>query len=304
MAGDKDALRWSVSWHPEGRCDTFTESAILACAPPVSGVYGLFNFDYQLFIGEAANIQEALLRHQSETDAQPAHLRPTGFTFEPCSAEIRKRKADELIALFRPVPQSHPKLRDGVRKNNVTTLRTTGVQHVTEDVGAQQEFPLVEQRQIETQRRSRLSLLHAAVASLLTVAAIAILYFGAASSNSVQDVVDPASTKAVASFATSDRSEPSFEPPTPRRAEDARTGARNRTWSVQVAAVPDKDVADRMVQQLIAGGHDGYMVRAEVKGQTFYRVRVGRHDVQQQAESLRQELAREGGHADAFLAVD
>ena len=40
-------------------------------------MYGLFNFDYQLFIGEAANIQEALLHHQSAIDAQPAHLRPT-----------------------------------------------------------------------------------------------------------------------------------------------------------------------------------------------------------------------------------
>jgi hypothetical protein len=33
-------------------------------------------------------------------------------------------------------------------------------------------------------------------------------------------------------------------------------------------------------------------------------VRVGRYDVQQQAESLRQVLAREGGHEGAFLAVD
>jgi cell division septation protein DedD len=192
-----------------------------------------------------------------------------------------------------------------VRKNNVTTLRTIGVQRVTEDVGAQQEFPLVEQRQIETRRRSRFSLLRAAIAALLTLAAVALLYIGAQSSNSVQEEVDAASTKAVASFATTNESEPSFEPPPmPRPADDSKTGPRKRAWSVQVSAVPDKDVADRMVQQLITSGHDGYVVRAEVKGQTFYRVRVGRYDVQQQAESLRQVLAREGGHDGAFLAVD
>ncbi|HEU5464666.1 MAG TPA: hypothetical protein VFV82_11100, partial [Candidatus Binatia bacterium] len=148
MAGDKDAPRWSVSWHPDGRCDAFTESAILTEAPAVSGVYGLFNFDYQLFIGEAANIQQALLHHQSAIDAQPAHLRPTGFTFEPCSAELRKRKADELIGIFRPVLQTPSRLRNGGRKTNLTTLRPVGVRRVTENLVDQQEFPLVEQTHI------------------------------------------------------------------------------------------------------------------------------------------------------------
>jgi cell division septation protein DedD len=268
-------------------------------------VYGLFNFDYQLFIGEAANIQQALLHHQSDIDAQPAHLRPTGFTFEPCSAELRKRKTDELIAVFRPVLQTHARLRNSGRKTNVTTLRPVGVRRVTESLVHQQEFPLVEQTHIGARRRSRLSLRHAAVAAVFVPAAVAILYFGAPPSSSAQKELDPVSTMAVASFTTADQPEPSFEPrPVPRPADDSKTVARKRTWSVQVAALPDKDVADRMVQQLIASGHDSYVVRAEVKGQTFYRVRVGRYDVQQQAESLRQVLAREGGHEGAFLAVD
>jgi cell division septation protein DedD len=268
-------------------------------------VYGLFNFDYQLFIGEAANIQQALLHHQSDIDAQPAHLRPTGFTFEPCSAELRKLKSDELIAVFRPVLQTHARLRNGGRKTNVTTLRPVGVRRVTENLVDQQEFPLVEQTHIGARRRSRLSLRHAAVAAVFVPAAVAILYFGAPPSSSAQKELDPVSTMAVASFTTGSQPDPNFEPPpTPRLADDSKTGARSKTWSVQVAALPDKDVADRMVQQLIASGHDSYVVRAEVKGQTFYRVRVGRYDVQQQAESLRQVLAREGGHEGAFLAVD
>jgi hypothetical protein len=159
-------------------------------------VYGLFNFDYQLFIGEAANIQQALLHHQSDIDAQPAHLRPTGFTFEPCSAELRKRKTDELIAVFRPVLQTHARLRNGGRKTNVTTLRPVGVRRVTESLVHQQEFPLVEQTHIGARRRSRLSLRHAAVAAVFVPAAVAILYFGAPPSSSAQKELDPVSTMA------------------------------------------------------------------------------------------------------------
>src|SRR5258706_4977522 len=107
---DKEAMRWNLSWHPEGRCDSFTKEAILDCAPPTSGVYALFNFDCQVFIGESANIQEALLRHESETDFQSGHLRPTDFTFEPCAAELRAAKAAELIARFRPVLQTEATL--------------------------------------------------------------------------------------------------------------------------------------------------------------------------------------------------
>ena len=107
---DKEPVRWSLSWKPEGRSESFTREAILAAAPSTSGVYGLFNFDCQVFIGESANIHEALLRHESETDFQSGHLRPTGFTFEPCAAELRAAKAAELIARFRPVLQTEAAL--------------------------------------------------------------------------------------------------------------------------------------------------------------------------------------------------
>jgi len=41
----------------------FDEQAILAFAPQDSGVYGLYSFDRQIFIGESANIRESLLHH-------------------------------------------------------------------------------------------------------------------------------------------------------------------------------------------------------------------------------------------------
>ena len=61
-----------------------------------------------------------------------------------------------------------------------------------------------------------------------------------------------------------------------------------KKWSVQIAAEPTKDIADTLVQRLKAKSYDGYVVTAVVKGQAFYRVRVGQFDSREKAESLRQ----------------
>lgn len=141
---DKEALRWSLSWHPEGHCDSFTKGAILLFAPPTSGVYGLFNFDCQVFIGESENIQEALLRHESETDFQSQGLQPTGFTFEPCAAELRKSKADELIARFHPVLQTEAALTETWSASNDPGVSEAGLGGHEETFSHHQEFPLHE----------------------------------------------------------------------------------------------------------------------------------------------------------------
>ena len=49
-----------------------------------------------------------------------------------------------------------------------------------------------------------------------------------------------------------------------------------KVWSVQISAAPAKEIADGLVQQLQAKGYDSYIVQATVKGQNYYRVRVGR----------------------------
>src|SRR5215813_762878 len=103
-------MGWSLSWQPEGRCNSFTRESILSSAPPSSGVYGVFNFDCQIFIGESANIREALLGHESKNDFQ--HLKPTGFTFELCAAELRTLWAAELRARFHPMLQTGATLTD------------------------------------------------------------------------------------------------------------------------------------------------------------------------------------------------
>ena len=82
----------------------------------------------------------------------------------------------------------------------------------------------------------------------------------------------------------------------------AGTAESGNKWSVQISAAPSKDLAENLVQRLKSNGHEGYIVQAEVKGQTYYRVRVGHFAAQGEADSLRQLLASEEGYRDAFLA--
>ena len=136
------------------RIDSFTREAILANAPPASGVYGLFNFDCQVFIGESANIQEALLHHESETDFHSKHLRPTGFTFEACAAGLRKSKADALIARFRPMLQTKAALTETCSLSSgplVNPVARRG--NESETCADHQEFPVHEDEERPTSRR-------------------------------------------------------------------------------------------------------------------------------------------------------
>lgn len=91
---------------------TFDEQSILAFAPQDSGVYGLYGFDRQIFIGESANIREALLHHCRKTDFEAERYRPTSFMFEICSDESRAQRAQELIAKYQPVLQTEPLVDD------------------------------------------------------------------------------------------------------------------------------------------------------------------------------------------------
>jgi cell division septation protein DedD len=77
-----------------------------------------------------------------------------------------------------------------------------------------------------------------------------------------------------------------------------------RQWSVQITAAPAKEIADGLAQQLKTNGYDGYVLQAEVKGQTYFRVRVGHFASQEEAESLRQLLADEEDYRSAYLAYD
>ena len=358
---NKKAVRWSLSWLPEGRCDSFTKGAILLFAPPSSGVYGLFNFDSQVFIGEAANIQEALLRHESEPDFQSQHLQPTGFTFEPCGAELRKPKADELIERFHSVLQTEAALTETWSVPNGLRVSEAGLGGQQETYSDHEEFPLHEsEKQPKVRRHFDFKRTHgAALAAMLVASVIVIFYLDTPAGKNIQKQVNEAGEKpperaSITQLPTGDQTESSLRPqnvssidtnggianPTPAKpdvhdsastpnitvqsatkttpavdragiqantspmAHSSGSANLSKKWSVQVSAPPAKDIADTLVQRLRAKGYDGYVVQAEVKGQSYYRVRVGYFDSREKAESVRQSLTRQEGYPEAYLTGD
>lgn len=365
----KEEVRWSLSWQPDGRCDRFTKEAILACAPQKSGVYGLFNFDCQIFIGESENIQEALLRHESDTDFNSRHLQPTGFTFEPCAAELRQTKAEELIARFCPVLQTNVDLTETSSPSADPTVSEMLLDREMVETPAEHlEFPVQERDQNPNVRpRFQLTRTRGITLVAMFVACAGVIGYLALAGgrNEKNRANDPADTTPGAQSATqslaSGRSENNSVSKKPVSIEKAGTRAnggaaptkpvvrasasaanvvvrpaaqnatrepvpgvrapvevaktaptsrstgsadRNKKWSVQVSAAPAKDIANSLVEQLKAKGYDGYVVQTNVKGQTYYRVRVGRFDGRQEAEAVRQSLARQEGYRDAYLAGD
>ena len=351
---DKESVSWTLSWQSDGRCNSFTREAILACAPPTSGVYGLFNFDCQVFIGESANIQEALLRHESETDFQSQHLRPTGFAFEPCASELRKTKADELIARFHPVLQTGAALTETWSPSNRQVVSETdqGGQEL-ETYADHQEFPVHEREERpKVRRRFQLKRTQAvALTAMFVASAVVIFYLGTPADYAIHkranganptsgqteiglrppnassldtagslanknakttpvkpDVHASASTPnravRVAAKSASAADEVGVQVKTGPIAHSAEGANLSKKWSVQISAAPAKDIADTLVQRLKANGYDGYVVQVEVKGQTYYRVRVGHYDAREEAESVRQSLARQEGYRDAYLTGD
>ena len=358
---EKEAMRWSLSWQPDGRCAGFTKEAILACAPPTSGVYGLFNFDCQIFIGESANIQEVLLRLESEPDFQSPRLRPTGFTYEPCAAELRKVKAAELIARFHPVLQTEAALTETwLPSNDPMPAEPSRAGQELETDADHREFPLHGEKRPKIRRRFQFKRTQGiAVATVLIASAGVIFYLFKIAGDNTQKRMNGAGEKPLARIsimqspasgqvgigsrprhvssidAVGGLAKQNIEP-TPAKPDGAvrfattkgsaadeagvqtllgpaktiSTAASSasahlgKKWSVQVSAAAAKDIADHLVQQLIAKGYDSYVVPAEVKGQTYYRVRVGPFATREEAEPMRQSLARQEGYRDAYLTGD
>src|SRR5215510_947675 len=215
---DKEAVR-SLYWLPDRRCDSFTKGAILLFAPPTSGVYGLFNFDCQVFIGESANIQEALLRHESETDFQSQHLQPTGFSFEACAAELRKFKADELVARFHPMLQTEAALTQTWSATNGPRVSEAGLGGHEETYSDHQQFPLHErEKQSKVRRHFSFKRTHgASLAAMFVTSVIVFFYLGTPSGKTIQKQANEAGEKpsqrtSITQLPTGDPTEISLRP--------------------------------------------------------------------------------------------
>lgn len=72
--------------------------------------------------------------------------------------------------------------------------------------------------------------------------------------------------------------------------EPSRSG-----YVVQVAAVPTKDEADRLVTRLVSQGYPAYAVRGEGAAANLYRVRVGGYPDRDAAQQVAKQLEASEG---------
>jgi cell division septation protein DedD len=96
--------------------------------------------------------------------------------------------------------------------------------------------------------------------------------------------------------------------PTARQEQSQKTEAvkkdsAERVWTVQVKSSPDKKYADTWADRLQAKGYDAFVVEGDVKGQTWYRVRVGHFAARQEAEALRTTLESQEALSGGFLTL-
>jgi cell division septation protein DedD len=66
--------------------------------------------------------------------------------------------------------------------------------------------------------------------------------------------------------------------------------ARKHPYNIQVEAVMDRDGADQMVRRLQELGYPAAAETTDIDGQTWYRVKVGPYDSQEEAEEAQDKL--------------
>lgn len=71
-------------------------------------------------------------------------------------------------------------------------------------------------------------------------------------------------------------------------------------WTVQATATTDLKQATALARRLKAKGYDAYTVQAPMRGQTWYRVRVGRFSARERARELEARLKAEEGLDNAY----
>ncbi len=80
-----------------------------------------------------------------------------------------------------------------------------------------------------------------------------------------------------------------------RRRRAGAAAVPHEGFAVQVAAVRERDEADRIVARLVNQGYSGYLIRGQGAAAAFYRVRVGAFKDRQAAEDVAVRLERAEG---------
>ena len=84
----------------------------------------------------------------------------------------------------------------------------------------------------------------------------------------------------------------------------AKKNSAEQAWAVQIKSSPDRKFADTWADRLKAKGYDAFVAQGEVKGQTWYRVRVGHFAARADAEALRTTLESKEGLSGGFLTMN
>ncbi len=94
------------------------------------------------------------------------------------------------------------------------------------------------------------------------------------------------------------------KPTTRKRTERtarAATQPEKSVWSVQVKAFARQRDASDLAKRLKGKGYDAYVVSIQIKGRTWYRVRVGRLATQLEAQGLLLKLKRQEKYTRAII---
>jgi excinuclease UvrABC nuclease subunit len=81
---------------------SFTVVSVRMNAPVAPGVYGISNAREWIYIGQAENIQAALMEHLGDAGTSIMNRRPTGFIFEVCDLASRPARMNRLVQEYKP----------------------------------------------------------------------------------------------------------------------------------------------------------------------------------------------------------
>lgn len=114
----------------------------------------------------------------------------------------------------------------------------------------------------------------------------------------VAQVGPPTSTPTGATGKPAPQTTPNARPN--REAEHGEEWA-DKGWTVQVNATTNPQQATDLAHSLRSKGYDAYTVQAPMRGQTWYRVRVGRFPSREKAKELETKLKSAEGMENAYV---
>jgi cell division septation protein DedD len=83
---------------------------------------------------------------------------------------------------------------------------------------------------------------------------------------------------------------PAATNPVDKYASATDASGRHKPFNIQIDAVMDRTNAEQMTTRLQRLGYHAYMVPTDISGQTWWRVRVGPYQSQEEASAAEQEL--------------